>query len=131
MHFDQVLIADWLAASRPTSAMRRTIAIGISKASGTGQPFRARFGAQAWLLHRLGELSGRGVPLGFDFAIAFPAGFARTRMRLLAWALVILDRQGRLSARLGDAPAPARQGGWILGTGHAELLQAAAGHHAD
>lgn len=289
MRFDHVLIADWSAASRPTSATRREDAIWIGEAGGSEQHFRTRFAAQDWLLRRLAELSGRRVLLGFDFAFAFPAGFARAltgkddpralwrwlaenltdapdnannrfelaarinrrfpagpgpfwsrpatldlpdlprrrfgidyaghglaerrpaetlsrakpvwmlnnpgavgsqslmgqaflarldrpgtavwpfdppdllakaplvlaevypsllgptvrrlarageekdraQVRLLARALAELDRQGRLSALLADVPAAAREEGWILGSGHAELLQAAVEHDAD
>ena len=46
------------------------------------------------------------------------------QVRLLSQALFALSQQGKLGP-LFDAPAPAREEGWILGAGHAALLEAA------
>ena len=77
MRFDHVLIADWSAASRPTSATRLENSIWIGEAGGGEHHFRTRFDAETWLSARLGALSGQRVLLGFDFAFAWPTGFAR------------------------------------------------------
>jgi molybdopterin-guanine dinucleotide biosynthesis protein B len=76
MRFDRVLIADWSAASRPTSATSRHDAIWIAESGGTEHHFRTRAAAEAWLTARLTALSGQRVLLGFDFAFAWPEGFA-------------------------------------------------------
>ena len=77
MRFDHVLIADWSAASRPTSATRLENSIWIGEAGGGEHHFRTRFDAETWLSARLAALSGQRVLLGFDFAFAWPTGFAR------------------------------------------------------
>lgn len=82
MRFDHILIADWSAASHPTSATRKQDSIWIGEAGPVDSDrcehhFRTRFDAETWLHARLTELSTRRVLLGFDFAFAFPAGFAR------------------------------------------------------
>ena len=46
------------------------------------------------------------------------------QVRLLSQALFALSQQGKLGP-LFDAPALAREEGWILGAGHAALLEAA------
>ena len=77
MRFDHVLIADWSAASRPTSATRLENSIWIGEAGGDQHHFRTRREAETWLSARLHALSGQRVLLGFDFAFAWPAGFAQ------------------------------------------------------
>lgn len=79
MRFDHVLIADWSAAGQPTSARDLNDAIWIGEA-GTGLAqethFRTRAAAEAWLAARLAQPGMGRVLLGFDFALAWPVGFA-------------------------------------------------------
>ena len=77
MRFDRILIADWSAAGRPTSAVRLADSIWIGEAGGPQHHFRTRHAAEVWLRARLADWSGQRVLLGFDFAFAYPAGFAR------------------------------------------------------
>ena len=77
MRFDRILIADWSAAGRPTSAVQLADSIWIGEAGGPQHHFRTRHAAEVWLRARLADWSGQRVLLGFDFAFAYPAGFAR------------------------------------------------------
>jgi hypothetical protein len=100
MAFDAILVADWSAAAKPTSATRRHDAIWIAEAGGAEHHFRTRHAAEVWLTERLAALSGARVLLGFDFAFGWPGGFARALtgcpQAQAVWA--------HLAAELHDAP---------------------------
>lgn len=79
--FDSVIIADWSAASTPTSATRRENAIWVgccSHGDQTEQHFRTRETAERHIRTRIATLidEGRRALVGFDFAFGYPAGFA-------------------------------------------------------
>ena len=80
--FDEVLIVDWSASSRPSpQPAPDSIWIGRTDANGTeARHFPTRRQAEAWLLHSLHvALAGhRRLLVGFDFAFGYPSGFART-----------------------------------------------------
>lgn len=79
--FDRVLIVDWSAANLPTSPTRRANAIwiGCHDAEGGAEwHHRTRASARAQLADLIGTArrAGQRLLIGFDFAFAYPAGFA-------------------------------------------------------
>lgn len=81
MRFDRVIVADWSAANLPTSAVNRANAIwlGCHDAEGGAEwHHRTRAGAEEQLNGLIDTAAAQGVRLliGFDFAMAYPAGLA-------------------------------------------------------
>ncbi len=80
--FDRVLMVDWSAASKPTSARPKKDAIWWAEADagGASEPVycRTRAEAVAGISDRLAELldAGDRVLVGFDFPFGYPAGVA-------------------------------------------------------
>ena len=78
--FDEVVIVDWSASSRPNPRPAAdSIWIGRTDAHGTeAQHFPTRQLAELWLLHHVqAAIAGRRRLLtGFDFAFGYPSGFA-------------------------------------------------------
>ena len=82
MRFDRVIVADWSAANMPTSPTNRANAVwlGCHDAEGGAEwHHRTRATAEAQLaaLIDTARAAGQRLLIGFDFAFAFPAGFAR------------------------------------------------------
>ena len=81
MRFDRVIVADWSAANLPTSAVNRANAIwlGCHDAEGGAEwHHRTRAAAEEQLvtLIETAMAQGQRLLIGFDFAFAYPAGFA-------------------------------------------------------
>ncbi len=79
--FDRVLVVDWSAANLPTSPTRKANAIwiGCHDAEGGAEwHHRTRHLAEAHLMALLdtARRQGERLLIGFDFAFAYPAGFA-------------------------------------------------------
>lgn len=74
--FDVVIVVDWSAAAAPKLGADSiwSYELGDGRAEVLNHATRAT--ARTHLTERLGELAGRRVLLGFDFAFAYPAGFA-------------------------------------------------------
>lgn len=80
--FDAVMVVDWSAAGKPTSATRLTDAIWIGCCDGSGETqhhFRTRAQAETFLAGAIAKAgkAGQRLLIGFDFAFGYPAGFAR------------------------------------------------------
>lgn len=79
MRFDRVIVADWSAANLPTSAVNRSNAIwlGCHDAEGGAEwHHRTRASAEDQLSTLIDNAAGQRLLIGFDFAMAYPAGFA-------------------------------------------------------
>jgi hypothetical protein len=82
LRVDRVIVVDWSAANLPTSPTNRANAvwIGCHDAEGGAEwHHRTRFDAEAQLLTLIATARADGLRLliGFDFAMGYPAGFAR------------------------------------------------------
>jgi hypothetical protein len=82
LRFDRVIVVDWSAANLPTSPTNRANAvwIGCHDAEGGAEwHHRTRFEAEVQLLTLMATARAAGLRLliGFDFAMGYPAGFAR------------------------------------------------------
>lgn len=79
MRFDRVIVADWSAANLPTSAVNRANAVwlGCHDAEGGAEwHHRTRATAEAQLDALIAGAEGQRLLIGFDFAMAYPAGLA-------------------------------------------------------
>ncbi|GAB1361454.1 hypothetical protein MASR1M32_06900 [Rhodobacter sp.] len=79
MRFDRVIVADWSAANLPTSAVNRANAVwlGCHDAEGGAEwHHRTRATAEAQLNALIDGAEGQRLLIGFDFAMAYPAGLA-------------------------------------------------------
>ena len=79
--FDRVIVVDWSAANRPTSATNRANAIWIGCTDDEGSiewHHRTRAAAEAQLVTLIdtARADGQRLLVGFDFAMGYPAGFA-------------------------------------------------------
>ncbi|MBL9049041.1 MAG: molybdopterin guanine dinucleotide synthesis [Tabrizicola sp.] len=82
MRFDRVIVVDWSAANLPTSPTQRanSVWIGCSDAEGSIEwHHRTRAAAEAQLVTLIQTAVADGLRLlvGFDFAMGYPAGFAK------------------------------------------------------
>ena len=81
MRFDRIIVADWSAANLPTSAVNRANAVwlGCHDAEGGAEwHHRTRASAEDQLngLIETAVAQGARLLIGFDFAMAYPAGLA-------------------------------------------------------
>lgn len=79
MRFDRVIVADWSAANLPTSAINRSNAIWLGCHDGEGGAewhHRTRASAEEQLSTLIDNAAGQRLLIGFDFAMAYPTGFA-------------------------------------------------------
>jgi hypothetical protein len=79
--YDLVAIVDWSAASKPTSATKKSDAIWIGTADHTGETqthFQTRHKAETHIRQLVTQTveTGRRALVGFDFAFGYPQGFA-------------------------------------------------------
>ena len=78
--FDEVIIADWSASSKPaTKPAANSIWLGIANVDGVEvSHFRTRHEAERFLTARLKKNKATSIRTlaGFDFAFGYPAGFA-------------------------------------------------------
>lgn len=75
--FDRVIIADWSAASARSPAKPSADAIWLGSPGQQSRYFRTRQQAEAALMAEIGSLPlGERLLIGFDFPMAYPAGFA-------------------------------------------------------
>ena len=80
--FDRVVVVDWSASNRPTSASRKADSIWIGSIDEGGSDehhFRTRTAAEAHLTALIHSATAAGdrLLIGFDFAFGYPAGFAQ------------------------------------------------------
>ncbi len=79
MRFDRVIVADWSAANLPTSAVNRANAIWLGchdVEGGAEWHHRTRASAEEQLRTLIASAAGQRLLIGFDFAMAYPAGLA-------------------------------------------------------
>ncbi|MEQ1699557.1 MAG: hypothetical protein ABMA25_05570 [Ilumatobacteraceae bacterium] len=99
--FDVVIIVDWSAAVAPKRGADSiwSYELGDGRTDLINHPTRAE--ARAHLSTRLLQLAGRRVLVGFDFAFAYPAGFAAaaslTAPGVPAWRAVWQHVAGQIS----------------------------------
>ena len=79
--YDVVAIVDWSAASKPTSATKKSDAIWIGTAdqgAETQTHFQTRHRAESHIRQLVTQVvkTGRRALVGFDFAFGYPKGFA-------------------------------------------------------
>ena len=125
--FDRVIVADWSAANLPTSLTNRANAvwIGCHDAEGGAEwHHRTRASAEAQLVTLIdtARAAGQRVLIGFDFAMGYPAGFAKRLTgearaeavwRWLAEAIIDVENRNnrfevatRINAAFPEGPGP-------------------------
>jgi hypothetical protein len=82
LRFDRVIVVDWSAANLPTSQTLRSNAVWIGCHDAEGgiewhHRTRATAEAQLVTLIETAQADGLRLLIGFDFAMGYPAGFAR------------------------------------------------------